>query len=155
MKPPDKTAVSHKANVIKLTAKPAFAHLDFLLSRATIPTKNMKGGPNIMRIPPRNPRTVPHPKPGILSIPAATKNQGNTARPKLIFPILLDFILLYSLLFNRDGSFLIIPNLFPLVSWTYSCATFEECVATHCHRPSRLIHVSVKRDWPLVSLPLN
>jgi len=155
MKPPNRTAASHKANVMKLTAKPAIAHLDLSLSSATRPTKNMKGGPNIMRIPPRSPRTVPHPKPGTSSISATIKNQGNTARPKLSLPILLDFILLYSLLFNWDGSFLIIPNLFPLVSWTYSYATFEECVATHCHRPSRLIHVSVTKYWPLVSLPMN
>ena len=112
MKPPDKTAVSHKANVIKLTAKPAFAHLDFLLSRATIPTKNMKGGPNMMRIPPRNPRTVPHPKPGIPSIPATPKNQGDTAKTKLFFPIEVDFILLSSLLYRTP----LIPDVDSFIS---------------------------------------
>lgn len=47
---------------------------------------------------PRVPRIRPQPKPGIFSTlhsnVGMTKIQGNTASPKLTFPILLDFIVI-------------------------------------------------------------
>jgi len=62
------------------------------------PTTNDRGGTNTTKIPTRNPPGVPQPKPGILSICSTVKNQGDKASPKLIFPSIVDFILLYSLI---------------------------------------------------------
>jgi hypothetical protein len=64
-KPPHTTAVSHRANVIKLTARPALAHVPRLsLAIAAALTASATGGPNTTRTPPRNPRGEPQPKPG-------------------------------------------------------------------------------------------
>jgi hypothetical protein len=89
-------AISHKTNVIELNARPAFAHPDLPINIATRPTANDTGGANIIRIPARSPKTEPHPKPGSLTNCVPAESQGDTASQKLIFPIILDFILLYS-----------------------------------------------------------
>lgn len=78
--------MSHKANVIKLTARPAFAHVDLSLYMAMRPITNDIGGKNNIEIPTRNPRREPHPKPGHLSNCAMTKSQGVAAKNKLVLP---------------------------------------------------------------------
>ena len=83
---------------MELTVRPAMAHLDLSFTIATKLIEKAKGGANMMRIPPRIPSREPHPKPGSPSIWTTPKIQGDKARQKLIFPMILDFILLYSLL---------------------------------------------------------
>jgi hypothetical protein len=60
-----------------------------LISRA-------RGAPTTKRIPARNPPGVPQPKPAMPIHPGRIKNHGDIVIQKLIFPIILDFILLYS-----------------------------------------------------------
>jgi hypothetical protein len=85
--------ISHKANVIELSASPAFAHPDLPINIATRPTANDMGGANIIRTPARSPKREPHPKPGSPTNCAPAESQGETASQKLIFPIKIDFIL--------------------------------------------------------------
>ena len=93
-------AISHKVNVVELSARPAFAHLDLSINMPTRPTANDTGGANIIRIPARIPKGEPHPKPGSPANCAPAASQGEMASQKLIFPIILDFILLLFLLEN-------------------------------------------------------
>jgi hypothetical protein len=88
--------INHKANVIELSASPAFAQLDLSINIATRPAANDTGGANIIKTPARSPKIEPHPKPGSLTNCAPAESQGDTASQKLIFPIILDFIPLYS-----------------------------------------------------------
>jgi len=88
--------ISHKATVIELSARPAFAHPDLPINMATRPTANDTGGANIIRTPARSPKREPHPEPGSLTNCVPAESQDDTASQKLIFPIILDFILLYS-----------------------------------------------------------
>ena len=95
--------MSHKANVMKLTIRPSLAHtLDLSMATATRPTTNDKGGPNMIRIPPRDPSTEPHPKPGMRSICVRPKTQTDTASQKLICSALFEFILCNSLLISTQ-----------------------------------------------------
>jgi len=89
--------ISHKANVIELNVRPAFAHLDLPTNMATRPITNDTGGANNIRIPARIPRGEPHPKPGIPTNCAPAASQGEMASQKLNLPIKIDFILLYAL----------------------------------------------------------
>jgi hypothetical protein len=79
--------MSHNANVIELIARPAIAHLDLSLNMTTRHITNDTGGTNTIKIPPRNPKIEPHPKPGHLSNCAMTNNQGDTAMYKPALPI--------------------------------------------------------------------
>jgi len=71
---------------------------DLSINTADRATTKNTGGPNTITNPPRIPRILPHPKPGIFSTvhinEGMKKIQGNTASPKLTFPILLDFIII-------------------------------------------------------------
>lgn len=73
-------AMSHRANVMELTVKPAMAHRDLPLVIAARLIEKAKGGANMMRIPPRSPSREPHPKPGSPSIWTTAKIQGDKAR---------------------------------------------------------------------------
>ena len=66
-------------------------------------TANDRGGPNKIKVPPRNPRIVPQPKPGILIICSTVKNQGDKASQKLIFPGIVDFIISYFFVVYERG----------------------------------------------------
>jgi hypothetical protein len=85
--------ISHKANVIELSASPAFAHPDLPINIATRPTANDMGGANIIRTPARSPKREPHPKSGSPTNCAPAESLDDTASQKLIFPIKIDFIL--------------------------------------------------------------
>jgi hypothetical protein len=52
----------------------------------------LNGTPNIIRIPTRIPRKVPHPKPGTPRNCAPANNHGDKANPKLTLLIMVDFI---------------------------------------------------------------
>ena len=107
-KPPHTTEVSHRANVIKLTVRPALAHVPRLsLTIATTLTPIATGGPNTTRTPPRNPRGEPHPKPGRRSSDAAPYSQGDKASQKATFPITPEFVRSYSMNSATPGA----PNL--------------------------------------------
>jgi len=89
-------AISHKANVIKLSARPAFAQSDLPINMATSPTANDTGGANIIRTPARNPKMEAQPKPGSLTSCIPAESHVDAASQKLIFPNIFDFILLHS-----------------------------------------------------------
>jgi len=76
---------------------PILAQIDLSLNMAARPIAKIKGGPITIRIPARNPRAEPQPKPGIQSPWATTKIQGDHAKPKLIFPILVELVRLCSM----------------------------------------------------------
>jgi len=104
LKPPNRTANIHKAKVTELTSRPAFDHVDLSLNIAARENANITGGANTIMIPARDPRREPQPKPGILSICNTTKNHGDNANQKLIFPIVVGCILLFSILTMFESS---------------------------------------------------
>ncbi len=83
-------------NINRLVDNPAIAQsLGLSLQRATPLINSAIGTPTIQRIPARNPPGVPQPKPGIPIHPGRMKNQGDKASQKLIFPNVVECILLY------------------------------------------------------------
>ena len=106
LNPPNRTANIHRANVTELTSRPAFDPFDLSMNMAARENTNIRGGENTIMIPARDARMEPQPKPGILNIPDTTKNQGDKANQKLIFPILVGFILLSSFAITLKSSFL-------------------------------------------------
>lgn len=98
---------NHKTNVIILAIKPILATMSFLsLIVAIIPNTKANGGPSNIMNPPRIPSMEPHPKPGQPSNCNPIKNHGDTAKNKLNFPKLLDFIVFSSLNIFRSISLL-------------------------------------------------
>lgn len=92
-KPPHTTAVSHRANVTKLTTSPALAHLPARsMNIATRPATKATGGTKTTEIPPRDPSSVPHPNPGRHSTEATKYAHGTNVKAKLILPIVFPFI---------------------------------------------------------------
>ena len=64
------------------------------LQRARPLINRARGAPTAKRIPARNPPGVFQPRPGIPIHPGRIRNQGDTASKKLIFPNIVDCILL-------------------------------------------------------------
>jgi len=78
--------------------------LDLSFSKAKTPIPNARGGARVARIPPRSltisekvpprdPLSGPHPKPGKHNKEGTIKNHGTNANQKLVFPSVVAFFM--------------------------------------------------------------
>ena len=84
---------THSNIVSPLMKRPAIGYFfDSPLNNATMHKMNARGGPNMMRIPTRNPSGEPQPNPGTPAIAHRIKIHGDAESQNPLLPVFIFFI---------------------------------------------------------------